>query len=125
MPKKTTKNTKKTSKKLDSLNQTHGKVEESFEPQTLDQIWGDTGMWKYDTMDGEEYLNSLRGMNKSDLQTHATKVGVVPVDNREMLTSRLSREFKRFVSNYSVPPKEGKEPKKISKEIKKILSEGR
>ena len=125
MPKKPRKNTKKTTaKKLDSLNQTHGKVD-NHEPQTLDQIWGDTGLWKYDTMDEEGYRDSLKEMNKSDLQTHATKVGVVPIDNREMLTNRLIREFKRFTSNYSVPAKAAIKEKKISKEAKKILSEGR
>ena len=125
MPKKTTKNTRKTIKKLDSLSQTHGKVEENFEPQTLDQIWGDTGAWKYTTMVKEEYIDSLKQMNKSDLQTHATKVGVVPIDNREMLTTRLVKEFNRFTSSYSVPAKKSEKPKRISKEIKKILSEGR
>ena len=76
-------------------------------------------------MDEEGYRDSLKEMNKSDLQTHATKVGVVPIDNREMLTNRLIREFKRFTSNYSVPAKAAIKEKKISKEAKKILSEGR
>ena len=44
MPKKTTKNS-----------QTHGKVET---PNSLDQIWGDTGISKYGTLNLEEYKNS-------------------------------------------------------------------
>ena len=44
---------KKSSKKLESLSQTHGK--EEFKPTTLDQIWGDTGISKYGTLNEDEY----------------------------------------------------------------------
>ena len=120
---------KKASKKkskLKSLAQTHGKEEnpQKMEPQTLDQIWGDDGTWKYNTMDTEEYENYLRNLNKSDLQEHATIIGLVPIDNSGILMKRLISEFKKHVSGYTVPKQQGKE-EKLSSEVKKILREGR
>ena len=79
--------TPKKKSNLKSLAQTHGKVE--TEPQTLDQIWGDDGTWKYKTMDAEVYEQYLRNLNKSDLQEHATIIGLVPIDNSGILMKRL------------------------------------
>ena len=111
-------------KKLNNLNQVHGK-EETFKPSTLDQLWGDTGIGRYKTMNEADYAAQLAEMNKSDLIHHATQVGVVPSDDRERLTRRLVAQFKQHVSSYkvaSLPP----EPEgKVSKELAKILSEGR
>lgn len=111
-------------KKINELNQTHGKTE-SFEPTTLDQIWGDTGLNKYNTFDEGVYLARLHEMNKTDLQTHASQVGIIPIDNIEMLTKRLVKEFQKHISAYRKPAKTEEAPQKISKEVKKILEEGR
>ena len=100
--KKTTKNTKKTqtTKGEDKkMMQTHAK-EEQFEPTTLDQIWGDDGNTKYGTTDEATYLNKLQDMDKSDLQSHAGFVGIVPVDDREILTKKLIQAFKKYVSGF-------------------------
>ena len=60
--KKTTKKTRKSPQKgtiaskkkaLDEIEQIHGK-EDKFEPTSLDQIWGDTGMYKYGTFNEGE-----------------------------------------------------------------------
>lgn len=107
--------------KLDSLNQTHGQVEG---PRTLDQVWGDTGEGKYGTLVLAEYQKYLKELTKSDLQAHAVKIGLVPVDNRETLVKRLEREFNKHASLYkSVPNK--KDTKKLSKTAKDILAEGK
>jgi hypothetical protein len=129
MPRKTVKKTKASSTtkkrvKLEDLNQTHGKKEE-FRPTTLDQIWGDTGMSKYSTLDEDEYESSLKGMNKSDLQTHATTVGIIPIDNRDMLAQRLVREFRSHVNSYRAPRNSRQSNTSISEEARKILAEGR
>jgi len=111
--------------KLENLSQTHGKLD-TFQPTTLDQIWGDSGASKYGTMDEEIYAKQLTGMNKSDLQTHATKVGIVPIDDRERLTKTLMHEFRQFVASYrypSVKAARGSQP--VSSEVAKILAEGR
>ena len=140
MPKKksTPKKTKSTKKskaqakkptKLDSLDQAHGKDEsKEFEPTTLDQIWGDTGMWKYKTMDEKEYKTQLREMSKSDLFTHASKNGIIPTDNRDLLVNKLVREFTKYVSSYRVPKQDTNNLKKYDElpaDVKKTLREGR
>ncbi len=101
-----------------------GKVE-TFQPTTMDQVWGDTGLNKYKTFDAEEYENSLVEMNMIDLIRHAASLGVVPADTRERLLKRLLTAFKQHVSIYnaaSVPPTT---PVMPSQEVLKILAEGR
>jgi len=108
--------------KLDELSQTHGKVENR--PITLDQIWGDDGKRKYGTLDSEKYSQYLADLNKSDLQAHAIKIGLVPIDNRETLVKRLKTEFKKHISLYTARPNIDNVGK-LSKKSKDILSEGR
>ena len=62
-------------------------------------------------------------MNKSDLQNHAAKLGLVPIDSRELLVKRLVAEFKKHVTKYQ--PVRKQENKDLSKEakVKKLLSE--
>jgi hypothetical protein len=107
--------------KLDSLTQTHGQVES---PRTLDQVWGDSGQSKYGTLALAEYQKYLKELTKSDLQAHAIKVGLIPVDNRETLVKRLEREFNKHISLYQPAPKT-KNDIKLSKSAKDILAEGR
>ena len=114
---------KRSSKKLESLSQTHGK--EDFKPTTLDQIWGDTGMSKYGTLDESEYEKLLKEMNRSDIHSHASKVGVIPVDNREMLNQRLLKEFRRHLAAYRAPIEKKENNIEVSDRVKKILAEGR
>jgi hypothetical protein len=111
-------------RKLNTMTQVDGKIE-TFQPTTLDQIWGDTGNNKYGTMDEVVYAERLKSMNKSDLQTHATQVGLVPVDDRERLTKRLLHEFKLYVSSYRHPTAQAQAKIPISPEVAKILTEGR
>ena len=120
---KTTKASQKKSANLKDLSQAHGK-EEEVQPTSLDQIWGDTGVGKYKTLNRDEYETQLSDMNKSDLQTHATKVGLVPVDDAGLLRKRLLREFSKHISAYKVPQTNTGD-KKMSKAAFKILSEGK
>lgn len=109
--------------KLENLSQTHGKLEE-VEYKTLDQIWGEDGSSKYKTLDEKEYKTYLNDLNKSDLQTHASKLGLIPVDDRDSLTKRLISEFRKYVSIYKTP-KLNTAKVNLTKETKDILSEGR
>ena len=113
-------------KKVKEMSQTHGKVD-SFTPTSLDQIWGDDGTGRYSTMVAEEYMDSVRNMSMTDLQAHASKIGFIPIDNRENLEKRLIKEFKRHVSEFRAPKDVGITPEseKISAKAKKILEEGR
>jgi len=106
--------------KLDNMKQTHGKIEN---PVTLEQLWGDDGSNKYGTLDADKYSSYINGLNKSDLQKHAVRVGLVPIDDRTTLIARLKKEFSKHVSTYSV--KKLAPRKDISKAAKDILSEGR
>ena len=107
--------------------QTHAMEEkESFERTTLDQIWGDQGFSKYGTLSESDYIGQIKGMNKTDLHAHAVKMGILPVENRELLSNRLVREFKKYVLAYKKPkPKPNKKSSKPSDKVKSILAEGR
>lgn len=110
--------------KIKDLNQIDAK-EENGKPTTLDQLWGDTGLQKYGTNNFEEYQSYIRSLNKSDIHAHAMQVGMLPTDNHEILIARLEREFKRHVASYQTPVENKQKAKKISKDVQKILSEGR
>ena len=121
--KKTTSRAKR-KRSTKSLSQTHGKEERKTRPTTLDQIWGDTGLSKYGTMDEADYAEKISSMSKSDLQAHASTVGIIPIDNREMLSQRLMREFKKHIASYNTPV-EKKKGVTLSKSAKAVLAEGR
>lgn len=110
--------------KVDSLSQAHGK-EDKFEPTTLDQIWGDTGMSKYKTLNEEEYQQQLKEYSRADLQAHAVKIGLIPIDDPEQLRKRLLTEFRKYASVYKAPIHAKKDKKPLSKEAMKILNEGK
>ncbi|HIL27155.1 MAG TPA: hypothetical protein EYG21_07205 [Nitrospinaceae bacterium] len=106
--------------------QTHAMEEkESFEKTTLDQVWGDKGSSRYGTLDEGNYSNEIGSLNRSDLHSHAVKMGILPIDNRELLTSRLMREFRKHVLAFR-KPKRGKQIRKgLSGTASSILSEGK
>lgn len=110
--------------KIKDLNQIDAK-EETSRPTTLDQIWGDTGLQKYGTNNFEEYQTYIRSLNRTDIHAHAMKVGMLPTDNQEILIARLEREFRRHVAAYQAPSQTKDKTNKISKDVQKILSEGR
>jgi len=110
-------------KKITEMSQVHGKVE-STKPTYLDQIWGDTGLSKYKTLNEDEYVSFISALPKSDLHSHAASIGIMPTDNRESLAQRLLKEFRRHVSAYTVPSAKKATPK-LSSEASRILGEGR
>ena len=110
--------------KVSKLSQAHGK-EEKFAPTTLDQIWGDDGTSKYGTTNEDEYKLRLNDFSRSDLHAHAVKIGLIPIDNSEVLKKRLLTEFKKYVATYAVVPLNENLNKPISKKAMKILEEGK
>ena len=129
---KTAKGTKKAASKasrktpkLKSISQTHGKEEKS-QPTTLDQVWGDKGDGKYKTNDAAVYETDIREMNLTDLQMHATQIGLIPVQNREVLTKRLIKEFQKHWNSYQYAPVvKNKNYSDLPQSVKDTLSEGR
>jgi hypothetical protein len=118
------KTSKKSSKSIKNLSQAHGK-EEKFEPTTLEQIWGDDGSTAYGTLNENAYTKQVDDMNMSDLQAHASTVGIIPIDNRSTLRERLLREFRKHVSSYKKPVQESSSAAHMDPKVMKILSEGR
>ena len=118
------KTSKKSSKSIKNLSQAHGK-EEKFEPTTLEQIWGDDGSTAYGTLNENAYTKQVDDMNMSDLQAHASTVGIIPIDNRSTLRERLLREFRKHVSSYKKPVQETRSAAHVDPKVMKILSEGR
>jgi len=113
--------------KLNDLNQAHGKDESSeFQPVTLDQIWGDDGNGRYNTMDRDKYYDWIHEITRSELFHHASKLGIVPIDNLSLLRQRLMKEFSKHVSMYRFPANaKNQTTHKLSSEIRKILDEGK
>lgn len=120
MPKKST----KSKKPLKSLDQAHGKDESKRNPTTLDQIWGDTGLWRYKTQNVVEYKQQIQSMTLADIRDHAVKIGLVPAGDRVALEKKLVNEFKKHISKYNSAATEPEEAPKISDEARKILKEG-
>lgn len=111
--------------KLSKLSQAHGKVE-SFEPTTLEQVWGGANPTAiYGTMDESVYRRQLDEMDKADLQTHATQKGEIPIDNMPLLKRKLVRRFHDTLLPYIKPITPPRQAVKISAEVEKILAEGR
>ena len=108
---------------LKNLSQTHGK---KYEPTTLDQVWGDEGLSVYGTMNEEEYQTQLDEFNRTDLQSHASKIGVVPLDDRSRLTKTLVSEFRKHVSKFRRPSEvERRVEEDTHAKVRKLLSDGR
>ena len=106
------------------MNQTHG-MEQKPKPTTLAQIWGDDGMSRYGTMNEMEYDSFLNNSSKSDLQAHANKVGLLPIDNVDQLMGRLMRQFNSHVSSYKAPKSIASNKVNLSDEAIRILGEGK
>jgi hypothetical protein len=118
----------KKSVKLDTTSQIHGKANEAETTQvygSLDQILGET-LSVYTTTNVDTYEQQIRDMNNTDLQSHAQKVGLVPVDDRRVLASRLVSEFKKWVSTIT-PQRASSKVQSFSDlnlKAQKILREG-
>ena len=120
------KKTSKSKAKSKEMIQTHAMEEkESYEKTTLDQVWGDTGSSKYGTLDEDDYASQIKAMNRTDLHAHAVKYGILPVDYRQLLTSRLMRAVKKHIIGYKKPTPQKNKNKEPSAKAKSILAEGR
>ena len=112
--------------KLEQMTVTDGKIDSiNFKPTTLEQILGQSGIMKYNTMDENQYIARLNSMHKADLQTHASQLGVVPIDDRERLTKRLLTEFRQYVAQFRHPITPKQPDIKMTPELEKILAIGK
>jgi hypothetical protein len=108
---------------MKQFTETHGKVEGA--PTTLEQVWGYNELSKYGTLDENAYKQQVIEMNRTDLESHARRIGIVIVESSERLKENLIKEFKNYVIYLRKPITEAKSQPQLPPEVKKILSEGR
>jgi hypothetical protein len=123
---KTPKNKKVSSKKSPML-QIHGKDESEKKrvPCSLDEILGEN-LSIYTAKSSDEYRSQLCEMNMTDLQSHAYKIGLIPTDDRKILTDRLAQEFIKWNSRHGSNVAVGKlkSIEDLDSKTRKILREG-
>lgn len=116
---------KKTKRLLEDYMQTHGMEENTPRgPSSLEQIWGNDGTTRYNTLDPEVYSAKIAEMTRTDLQREAQKRGIVPIEDGKRLRERLMREFKLYVGSLTMPPRPKRDQKEIPAEVLKTLREG-
>jgi hypothetical protein len=106
--------------------QIHGKEETvKRQPSSLDEILGET-LSIYTANSSDEYRGQLAEMNMTDLQAHAYKIGLVPTQDRKVLTDRLVKEFVKWNSRYGSNVATGniKSVDDLDAQARKILREG-
>jgi hypothetical protein len=106
--------------------QIHGKEETvKRQPSSLDEILGET-LSIYTANSSDEYRGQLSEMNMTDLQAHAYKIGLVPTQDRKVLTDRLAQEFMKWNSRYGSNIAQGKvkSVEDLDAKAQKILREG-
>jgi len=106
--------------------QIHGKEEiVKRQPSSLDEILGET-LSVYTANSSDEYRGQLAEMNMTDLQAHAYKIGLVPTQDRKVLTDRLVQEFTKWNSRYGSNTIQSKikSVEDLDAKAQKILREG-
>jgi hypothetical protein len=112
-------------RKAKSVVEAHGR-EETIQPTTLEQVFGFNELSKYGTVDEATYQRQLEEMNRTDLESHARKVGVVVVESTARLKGELVKTFNSYVFYLRKPaPKAPTAKGEVSDEVRRILSEGR
>ncbi len=119
------KKAKSLQKKLIQMQIADGKLYNKRGVRSIDELLGISST-KYTTRDEGKYDDYINNLNTSDLQAHATKVGVLPNSDRTVLIKRLIKEFKVHNSAF-LNTAEAVNPvtKKITQETLDILAEGR
>jgi hypothetical protein len=111
--------------KLNSLTQTHGKVED-FQPTTLDQIFGGFNrLSTYGTLEEGEYKGRLLQMTRADLEAHAREKGCLIVEDSNRLREMLMKQFRAYVSFLKKPAPLKPTSGKIPKAVQDVLYAGR
>jgi hypothetical protein len=120
---------KKKNVTLNASVQVDGKAQSGNVPESLygslDQILGENiSVYKAGTVD--EYRAQIAEMNQTDLQTHALKIGLIPIEDRRILVGRLVQEFERWHSKMQPQGnvRGAKKIEDIDEKARKILREG-
>lgn len=112
-------------KRKEKVIEAHGK-EESTQPTRLEQVWGFNELSKYGTLEESVYEKQIDELNRTDLEAHARKVGVVIVESTARLKESLKKEFRNYAFYLRKPaPKAPSSTNEVNDEVRRILSEGR
>lgn len=92
---------------------------------SLDHILGENTA-TYSSRNVEEYRAFIADLNQTDLQTHAQKVGLIPVEDRRILVARLVDQFNLWAAKYQPQGTVGTKNNlsDLSKTAQQILREG-
>jgi hypothetical protein len=102
--------------------------EDTLEVTTLEQIMGYNSLSRYNTTEASVYEESLKDMNRTDLEeearSHGVMIGIAAREDVQRLRDSLLKEFNLFISSLH-KPRHTTTPIKASKEVDSILREGR
>lgn len=105
--------------------QTNGRIENA-EITTLEAVWGNNDLAKYGTLNEDKYREEINAMNRSDLDDHARRVGITIPEKIDHLKTNLLRQFRVYVASLQQPPAPtSTKPFEMSKDIERILAEGK
>lgn len=109
-------------KKIQELNQIDGRDHLKEIKISVDEVFGYEKS-KFPTSSAREYEDSLKEMNKVDLQKAALALGLMPIDDRTVLKERIMNEFHKYRGALACSKNTASQIK-ISKIGLDILSEG-
>lgn len=104
--------------------QTHGQKVNKRGARSLYELLGEKHNI-YDQKTEAEYEAFLNSMNLTDLEVHASQVGVIPKEDRHQTIANLLRNFRLVSSDYYNTVEVQPVKFKVSKKVIDILSEGR
>ena len=96
------KSTKARTKKTDGIEQVHGRIEEDIvsetvrKSQALDEILGMRKNNPFKASNMQEFEESLKGKNLTDLREIAVTAGIFPSGNATVLRKKLIKGFEDF-----------------------------
>lgn len=70
-----------------------------YNVRSIDELLGYTHN-PYSVGNVEEYERKLKNMTLSDLQVHATELGLLPITNQKVLISRLVEQYNKTARGY-------------------------
>jgi serine kinase of HPr protein (carbohydrate metabolism regulator) len=92
---------KKTKQKLTIDGQTNEPVvKEKRQVRSIDELLGRTENPYTSHSSSEEYEKKLKNMQMTDLERHATEMGILPRSNKQVLIGKLVQEYRKKSSGY-------------------------
>lgn len=120
---------KKTRQKVEDLKVSQGKMPRPVTmvsksgKRSLGEILGKK-FSQYPQDNEDEYTDSLRNMNKADLQVECLRVGLNPTDSRDIMVERLLNQYRAYAAEIRTANLAPKTLNTPSAKVRKILGKG-